>query len=261
MKLLAFPHLSPTRHGLLGIISAGVLSSLAHGNEASDLVLRADAFNAKNDNWSALPLVIEADRLQPNNPEILRRLAKQYCELALDSKSKQEQKEQASTAVEYAKRAAALAPMNANVRLTLAICYARMTLACDARQKVEYSRLIQSEALKAVELDPKSNFAYHLLGCWNYEIANMNGGLKAIVRWVYGGLPPASNQQAVDYFKKAIALAPQSVLHHVELGRTYAALGDDRLAREDLNKGISLPSVEKDDAAAKERARIVLNQL
>jgi tetratricopeptide (TPR) repeat protein len=101
------------------------------------------------------------------------------------------------------------------------------------------------------------NLFWHLL----YEVANFNPVLKALAQAVYGKLPDASNEKAVEYFTKAIALQPQRVIHRLELGRTYLAIGQRQKARDAFNKGISLPSIEKDDDNHKARAREVLRQL
>ena len=66
---------------------------------------------------------------------------------------------------------------------------------------------------------------------------------------------------AIAYFAKAIALQPQRVIHRVELGRAYLAIGKREKARDAFNKGISLPSAENDDDNNKARAREMLKQL
>ena len=92
-------------------------------------------------------------------------------------------------------------------------------------------------------------------------MASLNPLLRAIVQLVYGRLPAASYEEALKKFRKALTIAPQRVAHHVELGRTYAALGQNELARASLAKGLALPSREKDDAATKARARVALKDL
>ena len=51
------------------------------------------------------------------------------------------------------------------------------------------------------------------------------------------------------------------VAHHLELGRAYLALGEEQKARAQFNKGLSLPSTEKDDDNNKQQARATLKQL
>ena len=120
---------------------------------------------------------------------------------------------------------------------------------------------LAQEAEIAARLDPKNDNAWHVLGRWNYEVANFNPILKALAQAVYGRLPDASNEKAIEYFSEAIALQPRRVAHHLELGRAYLALGEKQRARQQFNKGLSLPSTEKDDENNKQRARMTLKQL
>jgi Tfp pilus assembly protein PilF len=130
-----------------------------------------------------------------------------------------------------------------------------------ARAKVEYSRLIRENAEQALQIDPGDSYAWHVLGAWNYELAQMGALTRAIVKVVYGGIPPASNEEAVRLFRKAVELAPDRVSHHAELGRAYAALGRKDEARSELRKALSLPSREKDDPESKQRATETLAAL
>ena len=146
-------------------------------------------------------------------------------------------------------------------QLGLAICYGRVAPFLDNKTKIAYSKLVKEHAEKAVKLDPSLDYGYHVLGAWNYELAGLNPILRAIAKLIYGEVPAASYEDAVKNFKKAIELAPQRVAHHIELGRTYAALGQTELARAELNKGLALPSREKDDPGTKERGRDALKKL
>lgn len=146
-------------------------------------------------------------------------------------------------------------------QLALAICYGRVAPFTDNKTKIAYSKRVKEHTEKSLKLDPRNDYAYHVLGAWNYELAGLNALLRAVSRVIYGEIPAASYELAVDYFQKAIELEPNRVAHHVELGRTYAALGKKELAKASLEKGLSLPSREKDDPETKARGREVLKGL
>ena len=226
-----------------------------------ELVNAGDALDGRNRNSEALSLYLRADAQEPNDAEILRRLSKQYAQLMLDARSASEERQLGEKALDAAKRAVAASPNNSQAHLSLAIAYGRIALGEPARRKIEMSKLIKQEAETAVRLDPKNDNAWHVLGRWNYEVANFNPILKAIAQAVYGRLPDASNEKAVEYFGKAIALHPRRVAHHFELGRAYLALGKQQDAREEFDTGLSLPSSEKSDDNNKQRARATLKQL
>ena len=227
----------------------------------AELLRQGDSFDAKLENARALQLYLEADRLKPNDPETLYRIARQYALLMNDASSEEEQHQSGEKALEYARRGVAVNPNHAKSVLSVAICYGRLIRFAPARTKVEYSRLVKEYAEKALELDPTDSYAYHVLGAWNYELAQMGPFTRTFVKVVYGGMPEASNEEAEKLFRKAVELAPQRVSHRVELGRTYAALGRKEDARAELRRALSLPNREKDDAESKQRASKTLGDL
>ena len=232
-----------------------------YAQPVEELILRGDGFDAKNQNQEALVVFLEADKLKPNDAEILRRVAKQYDQLGVAASSKTEKIKLCQQSLDNALRAVKVGPQNAKAHLCLAIVYGRQAQFEGARRKVEISRLIKQEAETAARLDPREDYAWHVLGRWNYELANFNPVLKALAQTIYGKFPDASNEKAVEHFQKAIALQPLRVLHHVELGRTYLALGEKEKSRQSLQKGLGLASTTPDDEEAKSRARLALQQL
>jgi len=236
-------------------------ATLANAQTAAALLAQGMALDEKSKNAEALVVFLEADKLQPNDAEILRLIARQYCQLIPATTTPAGKKQLALKSLDPALRAVQADPENANARLSLAIVYGRVAEHEGARRKVELSRLIKQEAEAAVRLDPGQELAWHILGRWNYELANFNPVLKALAQTIYGKFPDASNAKAAEHLQKAIALNPRSVLHHVELGRTYAALGEKTKARQEIEKGLALPSLAKDDEETKQRGRQALKQL
>jgi predicted Zn-dependent protease len=141
------------------------------------------------------------------------------------------------------------------------MAYGRLAELQDNKTKIAWSRLVKLHAGKALALDPANETACHVLGCWHYELANLNPVLRALARVIYGRLPDASNAEAAALFQKAIALNPRRARNHIELGRTYAAMGRTADARAMLEKGLATPSHDADDTDAKARARKALDAL
>lgn len=236
-------------------------ATLAHAQTARELVIQGTVLDEQNKNAEALVIFLAADKLQPNDAGILRLIARQYGQLIPEAPSAAKKKQLAFQALDPALRAVQVDPDNAQAHLCLAIIYGRVAEHESARRKVELSRLIKEGAETAARLDPRLDFAWHILGRWNYELANFNPVLKALAQTIYGKFPDASNAKAVEHFQKAIAIAPRRVLHQIELGRTYAALGEKTKARRELQTGLDLPSTEKDDEETKQRGRTALKQL
>jgi tetratricopeptide (TPR) repeat protein len=229
--------------------------------EIAALLAQGDAFDARLDNARALQSYLQAEKLGATDPDTLTHVARQYALLMNDAQSDDQQRRLGEKALEYSKRAVAENPAHAKSVLSVAICYGRLVRFQDTRTKIEYSRYVKDYAEKALKLDPTDSYAWHVLGAWNYELAQMGAFSRAIVKVVYGGMPPASNEEAERLFRKAVELAPERVSHHAELGRTLAALGKKNEARLELNKALALPSREKDDAESKKRATETLARL
>ena len=237
-----------------------LVASTLHA-QVPELITAGDALDQQNRNSEALALYIKADAKKPNDSEMLRRISNQYAQLMLDATSSSERAELGRSTLDAARRAVAADPNNARAHLSLAIVYGRIAFNEPPRRKIEMSRLIKQEAEIAARLDPKNDYAWHVLGRWNYEIANFNPVLKALAEAIYGKFPNASNEKAVECFQRAIVIQPRRVIHHLELGRAYLALGEKQKAGDELNKGLSLPPIDKDDDDNKQRARATLKQL
>lgn len=203
----------------------------------------------------ALALFQQAEQVDPNDVEIVLRISQQYSNLIAVAKSPAEAEEYAKRSLEEAKRAVALAPENEKAHLGLAVSYGRLTDFVDNRTKVEYSREVKTEAGRALELDPNDDFGWHVLGRWNYAVATLNPILKLIAKYVYGGMPDASLEEAVKDYQKAIALAPQRVIHHHELARTYVALGDMADARKEWETELTLKPEDNEGVNDQKEAR------
>lgn len=239
-----------------------LLATVLRAQESvATLIAKGDALERRLATRAALDVYLEAEKLEPGNADLLHRIAKQYAELMPETSSKAEQRRLGEIALGYAKRAVERDPRNAKAQLSLAICYGRLAPLLDNKTKIAYSKLVKEHVDIALKLDASDDYAWHVLGAWHYELANLNPVLRTLAGVIYGRLPSASNDKAVEYFKKAIAVGPPRVSHQVELGRTYAAMGKADLARVEIEKGLALPSREKDDEDTKRRGREALKRL
>jgi Flp pilus assembly protein TadD len=228
--------------------------------QAQALIEQGDAQVRALNASAALALFEEAAKADPNDAQILLRISQQYSNMIAAAKTPAEALDDAHRSLEEAKQAEALAPDNPKAHLAVAVAYGRLTDFVDDRTKVEYSRYVKSEADKTLELDPREDFAYHVLGRWNYSVATLNPVLKLIARFVYGGMPEASLEEAEHDFKKAIEIAPQRVIHHHELARVYVAEGRMDDARKEWQTELTLKPEDNEGANDQKEARAALEK-
>jgi len=208
---------------------------------------RADQLEDSDRLTEALQVLTAAEQSDPENPEILYRISNVNSEL-VDVTSDDKQKEAyAQTALKYAKRAVEKAPNSSDAHLSLAIASGKITDFVDNRTKMEYSRVIQREAEKAVQLNPKNDLAYLVLAKWNFEMSNLNPILRGIAQMIYGQVPPSSQVKAVEYFKKAISIAPNRIVHHFEYAQALDRMGKKEEARAEYQKVLQLTATDRED--------------
>lgn len=249
--------------GLLSILTAAVVSA-APSVTSSDLLRQARQADAELRNQQALQLALQAATLDPKNTEIRCLVAKQYSQLASDARDAgktAEEKRLDDAALGQALGAVSDDPRSALAHASLAICYARSSLLEGAKRKIEYSKLVQAEALRAVSIDPKQDVALHVLGAWNFNMVKLNPLLKKLAEIIYGKFPDASLASSAEYFHRACAAAPNRLMHPAALAQTYAAMGDKEKARRALVSAEALPIREKEDAFLLKQAREAVSKM
>lgn len=194
--------------------------------------------------------------MQTNDAANLCVLAHRYCDLTFLTQSIAAQKDLVVRALDCAERAVAVAPDNATAHASVAVCYAKSCALAgtDIKSQLSYSRLFKQEAEKAIALDPKQDVAYYLLGRWSYGIANVGFFSRTYVRVIYGGLPKATVKDAVAYFQKACALAPNRIIYHAGLAMAYEALGEKKLELAQLQTCCALKPSSPEDVSAQHEA-------
>jgi len=244
----------------LAIAATVLMAGHALGN-FTELVKQGDEYDAKFKPDAALQYYLPAEKLNPNDAALLVKIARQYVYRMADLPAKADQLKSGRTAIAYSERAIKLAPKESDPHLALAICLGKVSPLVGNKEGIEASHKIKSEAETAIKLNPKDDFACHLLGRWHQELAQIGGMTRAVAMIVYGALPNASYDEAVKYFQKAIALDPNRLIHYVELGRTYALMGRKAEAKQFIEKGLAMTNRDQDDPGTKERGRKTLQTL
>ena len=226
-----------------------------------ELLKSGDVHDARFQTEEALKYYLPAEKIAPDNADLLVKISRQYALRMSDLPKDDDKIASGRKALAYAERAVAAAPDKCDPHLCIAICLGKLTPFLGNKESVEASRQIKISADKAVKLDPKNDYAWHILGRWHQALANIGGATRMLAGMIYGGLPAASNETAVECFKKAIALNPKRLVHVVELGRTYAMMGRKAEAKKYLEAGLAMPNKEKDDPETKQRGRATLKEI
>jgi tetratricopeptide (TPR) repeat protein len=231
------------------------------GESAEVLIKKGDVFYEKLQAPQALGFYLPAEKLDPNNVGLLVKIAREYRHLMSDATRTEDKVKLGRIAIGYSKRAAGLAPEEPETQLAMAISYGKVLPFVGNKERLETSRLIKEAAEKVVALDPRNDLGWHVLGRWHLTIADVSGVKRALANVIYGKLPAATNEEAVNCFQKAIALNPKRLMHYIELGRTYGQMGRPADARKFIEKGLAMQETEKDDPETKQKGRDILKKL
>ena len=162
-----------------------------------------------------------------------------------------------------ARRATEVEPGGADGHYVLAAAIGRASLTKSKKERVRRAAEIRAEALRALEIDPDHDKAYHVLGRWNAEIMRLSGFQRFFAKTFLGGkiFNAASWDSAVVYMDRAIGLAPENIYHHLDLAEMLIDRGRYSEARIHLNQVESLLVSDVMDPVYKERATALRAQI
>jgi tetratricopeptide (TPR) repeat protein len=247
---------------LFAIIIVLLLVEIGFAAESADhLIEKGKVFDRKFQANDALLLYLSAEKVEPKNPDLLVRIARQYRYLMTDASDTQEKLRLGHIALDYSERAAACGPKDCDAQLAPAITLGKMLPYMPTKEQVSASPKIKESVDRALAIDPQDDTAWHILGRWNRVLSEISSGKRFLASLIYGALPKGSIDEAEQDMKKAIALNPNRLMHYSELGRIYAQMGKTQEARDFINKGLGMRDAEKDDPETKERGRETLAKI
>ena len=234
----------------------------AQSAPAGDALAQGDAAYAAMNFREALARYTLAAEAQPGNYQAAWKHARALVDAGEMESDKDTRKSFFDQALTEANRAIALDSSGAKGYLFKSVAMGRVALDAGARDRVRMSKEIRAAVEKSLELDPKDDIAWHVLGRWHHKVSTLSWIEKRFANMFFGGIPAdASLQKAADCFKRAIAIKPDGVSHHFQLGVTYQAMGEKNLAIESFEKTLALPVGDPEDPDYQAQAREHLRDL
>ena len=124
------------------------------------------------------------------------------------------------------------------------------------KERIRRAQVVRDEALRALELNPRHDGAYHILGRWNAEIMRLSGFSRFFARSFLGAgvFKQASWEEAIANLQRAVQLDPGRIYHRLELAEVYADRKQWDDARAELGRVRTLPDREVLDPLYRARA-------
>lgn len=252
MNRLSFP---------LAHLLVALTSVIGWSGTAEDYLRKGDALAAAFEHQQALEQYLEAHKADSTNCTALWKISEAYINVGEEAPEDKEV-QYYYIAEKWARRAVKQCPNEANAHFFVVVSSGKLALYEGGKQKIGRAQEVKEEAEKTLQLDPDHHGAYHALARWHRELANLSWLLKAAAKIIYGGVPTgASMEEAVANFKKAIAIKPDWINHHRQLGTTYMMLEEWEKARAAFETVLELPIQDHQDEGHKKECRKLLKEI
>jgi tetratricopeptide (TPR) repeat protein len=228
--------------------------------QTSEELASIDSLRDAGEYGRAMALLDSLTAVHGEKAALLWRIAWTHVDIGEATRDSGEQERMYRRAAEEARRAVELDPADASAHMVQAIAVGRVALTAGTREKIELSRQVRESADEAIRLDQTLDGAYHVRARWHHEVASLGFVSRNVVRLVYGGLPEASYELAVEDFLRAIRLNDR-VLHRLELARTYLAMGYRSEARSHLEHAVEMVDDDANARVYREEANQLLRRI
>lgn len=246
---------------LAAVAAAFLAAGPVRAQTAAELIERGKEPDEHLKPEAALEAYLPAYKLDPDNPDLLVRIARQYRHLMADTSSREEKIKLGKTALDFSKRAAAAGPKSSAAQVDVAISYGKMLELLGSKEKLEASKVIKASAERALALDSHNDTAWYLLGRWHVGMTELNGMRRTAAQMMYGEIPTSTYEAAAECFEKGKQCAPSRPMHTVELGITFVKMGKLDEGKVLLKRGLAMPNTDKDDPQIKDRGKEALHSI
>lgn len=165
-------------------------------------------------------------------------------------------------AKDRADKAISIDSNNADAYYVRAVAAGKLTeVETENKKLVAGVKDIKIYADKALSINPNHGKANYVLGKWNYEVLTLSWAKKAAVKVLFGGMPPATIENAYKYMEKCKMIEPYFVLNYLDLAKAYKYDHKPAQAVEVLNHLVKLPTRTADDAALKSEGKKILSEM
>ena len=157
----------------------------------------------------------------------------------------------------YAHRAEAAKPDRAEGHFALANAVGRGALSKGTKERIRRAMIVRTEALRAIELEPHHDGAWHILGRWNAEIMRLPALEKFFAKTFLGAavFSAASWDEAERDLRLAVQYAPTKIVHRFDLAEILMSRQEWQAARQELDAVATLPVADVSDTSYKRQAR------
>jgi tetratricopeptide (TPR) repeat protein len=242
-----------------------LLSAAAGAQTVESLIQEGDKYTEEFNNQKALETYMKADKLSPDNYQVLWRISRSYVNIGVKMPSTNGDEEDAQLAVfekalGYAERAVKLAKDKSVVYVRRAVVNGRIALFKGVFTVGGVVNQVRDDCEKAIRLNNGDAYtmalAQYILGRTHAKVSEKWAPARAVL-----GLGWADKDSALVHLKKAVELYPDFRMFYLELGKAYLEDDEYDKAKFYLKKVVETPKKDQDDDQVLAEAKQLLNDL
>lgn len=224
-------------------------------------ITEADSLVLAKKEKEALQIYLKLLKTDSLNGKLLGKIADLYCEIGFSKSDEVQQERDYMQAIFYAEKAVSHLKNDKNY-FSLSRAYGRLALVSSTKEQLKLSVKVKDNAEKAVALNPNNDKAWHVIGKWNFRIADLTWIERAVANTVLGGVPEgASFENAKKAFLKASEIKANAIAHQLELAKTLIKLDQEKEALQLLKQAQKLPLLRSVDQRYFEEAKDLIDDL
>ncbi|HUQ81991.1 MAG TPA: hypothetical protein VM076_12655 [Gemmatimonadaceae bacterium] len=245
------------------IIASMLFGSIARAQSPAEHIALGDSIYARFKPDEALPHYVAAIGTDSSNYEALWKAARSEIDLAEPERDEGRRDRYSRAGEILARRAIRVNPTDAEGHFNLARALGRRALSVGVRDRIKFATEVRAEALESLKYNPNHPGGLHVLGVWNAEVMRINGVSRFLAKNVLGGrvFGEASWDRAVSYMERAVAVDPDRIVHHLDLAKIYADVGDKAKARAQFELVVRGHRIDFSDPAYQREAQLALEKM
>ncbi|MFZ2324859.1 MAG: tetratricopeptide repeat protein [Ignavibacteriaceae bacterium] len=225
--------------------------SVSFAQSVEELLKSGDQYVAEFNHQKALDSYLKADKLSPNNWDVLWRISRTYVDLGenLPDKTDEQKAEQEKIykkALEYADKSVKLGSDKSITYVRRAIANGRIALFEGVFSAIGTVKDVKADCEKAIQLGNGDNYvqalAHYVLGRTHLKVCE-----KAYLVRLPLGLGWGDTGEAVRLLETAVKLKPNFRMFMFELAKAYIEEDEYDKAKDMLKKIEKAPKVDEDD--------------
>lgn len=229
------------------------------------LIEEGDQCTEEYNNQKALDTYLKADKLYPNNWEILWRISRAYVDIGEHMPEKTDEQQDAQLvlyqkAFDYADKSVKLAPDKSVTYVRRAIANGRIALFKGVFSVAGVVNSVKEDCEKAIQMNSGENYVialgHYILARTHAKISEKWAPARAVL-----GLGWADNEIAINEFNKAINLNPNFRMFYLDLAKSYIREDEYQKSRDVLKKVIDSPKKDEDDDQRVTEAKKLLEEI